>query len=195
MTDRIFALNHDYAKTNTWNAAYKVPEVFLLLSEEGATYIPTHIGFYAGRGFMIKRTGLQSIAEYMGVPKGEIRKTLLDYAKAAKEGKDEFGKEQFLCVPKLNGDGDDNKDEEDLVMYVGKVVPVLHYCMGGIKIDTQARALASDGSPIPGLYAVGEVSGGVHGENRLAGNSLCECVVFGRIVGQAISSCRQSGKL
>lgn len=62
--------------------------------------------------------------------------------------------------------------------------------MGGVRIDRDGRALGefveSDGvaSPIPGLFAAGEVTGGVHGVNRLAGNSLLECVVLGRLAGQ-----------
>jgi flavocytochrome c len=81
------------------------------------------------------------------------------------------------------------KDRSGLPMHdvpywlVGEVTPVVHYTMGGIKIDDAGRVLRRDGSAIDRLYAVGEVSGGVHGENRLGGNSLLECTVFGRIIG------------
>merc|ERR1712190_526631 len=61
-----------------------------------------------------------------------------------------------------------------------------HYCMGGLEIDTDSAVLStSTGKAIPGLYAAGEVAGGVHGNNRLGGNSLLDCVVFGRVAGQA----------
>merc|ERR1711972_1116811 len=63
--------------------------------------------------------------------------------------------------------------------------PVIHYCMGGLEIDTDSAVLGPNGTAIPGLYAAGEVAGGVHGNNRLGGNSLLDCVVFGRVSGKA----------
>jgi len=62
--------------------------------------------------------------------------------------------------------------------------PSVHYTMGGLRIDETARVIDVFGKPIPRLYAAGEVCGGVHGANRLGGNSLAECVVFGRIAGK-----------
>jgi len=55
--------------------------------------------------------------------------------------------------------------------------------MGGLRIDEKARVIDVFGKPIPRLYAAGEVCGGTHGNNRIGGNSLAECVVFGRIAG------------
>jgi predicted heme/steroid binding protein len=103
---------------------------------------------------------------------------LEDYQASAARGYDEFGKHVFNGVPA--------KDFDREVFYAGKVTPVLHYCMGGIAIDAEGNVLNSDGEIIPGLHAVGEVSGGVHGVNRLGGNSLLECTVFGTIVGQKL---------
>lgn len=54
---------------------------------------------------------------------------------------------------------------------------------GGVAINAEGQALDANGVPVPGLFAAGEVSGGVHGANRLGGNSLLECVVFGRRAG------------
>merc|ERR1719265_570488 len=69
--------------------------------------------------------------------------------------------------------------------YVAIITPVIHYCMGGLEIDTDSAVLGPQGKAIPGLYAAGEVAGGVHGNNRLGGNSLLDCVVFGRVAGKA----------
>ena len=74
-------------------------------------------------------------------------------------------------------------DESEAFYFVGQVTPVVHYTMGGVRVDSHGRVLKVDGSVIPNLFAVGEVAGGVHGENRLGGNSLLECTVFGRIIG------------
>lgn len=73
--------------------------------------------------------------------------------------------------------------------YAGQVTPVVHFCMGGLRINTNGQILRrANGAPIPGLYAAGEVTGGVHGANRLGGSSLLECVVFGRKIAQALLS-------
>merc|ERR1719238_1758884 len=72
------------------------------------------------------------------------------------------------------------KDQE---FYVAIITPVIHYCMGGLEIDENSACVDSKGKAIPGLYAAGEVAGGVHGNNRLGGNSLLDCVVFGRVAG------------
>ena len=177
ITDKVLSLNEEYAKTKQWNADQPAPQIYLLLSEEGANTILKHIEFYAWKGFLVKVTGIEAVAEYMGVPQGVVQSTLEDYQQVAARGEDTFGKTRFVAVPKTT---------DDAVLYVGKVTPVLHYCMGGVTIDPQGRVLDESGNPIPNLHACGEVAGGLHGENRLAGNSLCECVVFGRIVAQSI---------
>merc|ERR1712048_342209 len=68
--------------------------------------------------------------------------------------------------------------------YVAIITPVIHYCMGGLEIDVNSMCMDSNGKGINGLYAAGEVAGGVHGNNRLGGNSLLDCVVFGRVAGR-----------
>merc|ERR1712019_236414 len=68
--------------------------------------------------------------------------------------------------------------------YVAIITPVIHYCMGGLEIDVNSACIGANGKPIAGLYAAGEVAGGVHGNNRLGGNSLLDCVVFGRVAGK-----------
>ena len=68
--------------------------------------------------------------------------------------------------------------------FVAIITPVIHYCMGGLEVTADAEVISKSGV-IPGLYAAGEIAGGVHGNNRLGGNSLLDCVVFGRVAGKA----------
>ncbi len=63
------------------------------------------------------------------------------------------------------------------------VAPAPHTSLGGVVIDTRCRVLRPDGTPIPGLFAAGEVTGGVHGLNRIGGNAGTEVLVFGKIAG------------
>lgn len=68
------------------------------------------------------------------------------------------------------------------------MTPVLHYTMGGLQIDSESRVIDTSGKPIAGLFAAGEVAGGVHGANRLGGSSLLGCVVFGRVSGDSAAA-------
>merc|ERR1712217_93770 len=67
--------------------------------------------------------------------------------------------------------------------YVAIITPVIHYCMGGLETSVLGECV-KDGKPLPGLYVAGEAAGGVRGNNRLGGNSLLDCVVFGRVAGR-----------
>lgn len=130
-----------------------------------------------------KVNDIDELAAVTGVNAPMVRQALGDYAIAAEEKKDEFGKTVFPVVFKA---------EEPL--YFSTITPSIHYTMGGLEIDADARVLRqSDGKPIPGLFAAGEVTGGVHGDNRLGGNSLLECVVFGRIAAQNAAKGIQTG--
>ena len=68
------------------------------------------------------------------------------------------------------------------------VAPAPHTSLGGLVIDTHCRVLRTDGTPIPGLFAAGEVTGGIHGFNRIGGNAGTETLVFGRIAGEEAAS-------
>jgi fumarate reductase flavoprotein subunit len=76
-----------------------------------------------------------------------------------------------------------------------EIRPGVHYTMGGVAIDTRTRVLRQGGTVIPGLFAAGEVTGGVHGANRLGGNSISETVTFGRIAGnEAVRLAKRDGR-
>lgn len=148
----------------------------LVLSSGASKEIQWHCNHYIGRGVMKKFNNLKEIAQEMGITYDKLSSTIDEYNQCASKNFDKYGRKYFNNTPI-------NKDE---LFHVSIVTPVVHYVMGGIKISAKCEALAGQ-TPIQGLYAAGEVAGGVHGKNRLGGNSLAECVVFGRIAGKYAS--------
>ncbi|WP_305134266.1 FAD-binding protein, partial [Parasutterella excrementihominis] len=69
--------------------------------------------------------------------------------------------------------------------YATPRAPSIHHTMGGLQISTNAQVLDKKGKPIPGLYAAGEVTGGIHGSNRLGGNATADVLTFGRIAAKS----------
>ena len=69
--------------------------------------------------------------------------------------------------------------------YATPRAPSIHHTMGGLQISTNAQVLDKNGKPIPGLYAAGEVTGGIHGSNRLGGNATADVLTFGRIAAKS----------
>jgi flavocytochrome c len=179
IADKMMSHDAHYAETKQWDPKAPVPTFYLVLSASAAKKGHTHVDLYSHKALLQKVEGVIALAEAMDISKMTLVTTLQNYQRNANDGVDEFGKTLFRGVPI-----DDLSNES---FYVGKVIPVLHYCMGGITIDTEGNVLSKHGEIIPGLYGAGEVTGGVHaGNNRLGGNSLLECAVFGSIVGNII---------
>lgn len=65
-----------------------------------------------------------------------------------------------------------------------KTAPAVHHTMGGLEINTKAQVMNKNAQPIEGLYAAGEVTGGIHGSNRLGSVAMTDITVFGRIAGE-----------
>ena len=68
--------------------------------------------------------------------------------------------------------------------YAIEITPAIHYAMGGLKFNAKTQVINTEGKPIEGLFAAGETTGGLHGKNRLGGNSVSETITFGRIAGE-----------
>jgi flavocytochrome c len=145
----------------------------LVLNSKASKEIEWHCKHYVGRGVMLQFPTGAALAKEMGITEKALQETFEKYNAVAKSGKDEFGKKFFHNTPF------DVKDQ----FHVALVTPVVHYCMGGLQISPDAAVLNKQNKPIAGLWATGEVCGGVHGKNRLGGNSLLDCVVFGRVSG------------
>jgi flavocytochrome c len=146
----------------------------LILNGAGGKEIEWHCKHYMGRGLMKRFESGEALAKEIGVSPQVLSETFNKYNEGAKANKDPFGKKYFHNLPfKMN-------DE----FYVSIVTPVLHFCMGGLEINPECEVLNNGNHhTIPGLFAAGEVAGGVHGANRLGGSSLLGCVVFGRVAG------------
>ncbi|KAI9266521.1 FAD binding domain-containing protein [Phascolomyces articulosus] len=140
--------------------------------------------FYAKKGLFVQCHGLEELAKYLQVDLAHLKDEFTRYDMHVVERKndtsintvpDSFGKTVFP-----------NPITYDGMYWVAIITPCVHYTMGGLAINTKAAVLSSKThAPIPGLYAAGEVTSGVHGHNRLAGNSLLECVVYGRTAGRS----------
>lgn len=178
VTDKMFSHDSDFEQSKTWNVSSEVPTFSLVLSSSAAEGAKKHVDHYLNKGLLFKLEGIKALAKWMDLPVPMVKATMQEYQRDAKTGNDEWGKTSFSGVPQ------DNLSNE--VFYAGTVTPVLHYCMGGLTIDKDGSVLDEDKNIIPGLHAAGEVSGGVHGDNRLGGNSLLECTVFGTIVGKKV---------
>ena len=172
--------SHDiyYNESKTWNITRDIPVFSLVLSSSAAEGARKHVDHYLNKGLLRKIEGAESLANWMNVSTPELLGSLRQYQRDAKTGHDEWGKTSFSGVP--------STDLSSETFFAGTVTPVLHYCMGGLTIDELGNVIDEDDNVIPGLHAAGEVSGGVHGDNRLGGNSLLECTVFGSIVGKKI---------
>lgn len=142
-------------------------------------------GFYAGvlelknkedlikKKYLYEADTLEELAKKAGLDAKGLKETVARYNKLVESGKDtDFEKDEleqkieagpFYCVP---------------------LSPTIHHTMGGITINSNAQVLNNNGKVIKNLYAAGEVTGGIHGTNRIGGNALTDCVVFGRIAGK-----------
>ncbi|KAH7397356.1 FAD binding domain-containing protein [Pyrenochaeta sp. MPI-SDFR-AT-0127] len=143
--------------------------VQLVLDEGTYTAAKSHIDFYIFKGLM-KKTTISELGS-------EAFASISQYAQiVAKAATDSYHRTTIAHWSLKD-------PTTDSIVYVGTVTPVVHFTMGGVLINEKSEVLKEDNERIQGIWAAGEVTGGVHGGNRLGGSSLLECVVFGRIAG------------
>ena len=127
-----------------------------------------------GRAY--KADTLEDLAKQIGVEPENLVKAVEAFNASVDGAEDEFGRTLFM-------------DKLDTApFYAGKRVPTVHHTMGGIKITPETRVVDQNGEIIKGLFAAGEVTGGIHGSNRLGGNALADVHTFGRIAGATAAS-------
>ena len=129
---------------------------------------------YIKKGFTTQGETYEDLAKALGMDEAAFAETMNTWNGYVEAKNDpEFGRTSFANP--LN----------TAPYYAIKVTAGVHHTMGGLKINPAAEVLTEDGSAIAGLFAAGEVTGGVHGANRLGGNAVADFVVFGRIAAQS----------
>lgn len=128
-------------------------------------------------GVIYKADTIEGLAEQIGCSPDVLEATINSYNKCVDQGKDEeFGKNVF------------DMKIQTAPFYACPSRPSVHHTMGGLEINEVAQVVDQSGNVIPGLFAAGEVTGGIHGGNRLGGNAIADCFVFGKIAGQTAAS-------
>ncbi|MDR3670724.1 MAG: flavocytochrome c [Holophaga sp.] len=147
----------------------------LIVGEEAALLYP-NLGQCLKRKAVRRYDSLEALASDQAIDLAALGATLQHYNQGIGDGKDrEFSKplglhKRYPVLPPF---------------YLVRLRPKIHYCNGGLQINVDAQVLDIERhQPIPGLYAAGEVTGGVHGACRLGGTAITECLVFGRIAGR-----------
>lgn len=155
----------------------------LVLNSQSEKRLEFHIKHYTQRSLLRTISG-KALAEEIGVSFEKLRESISDYNSFANGEKvDPSGKKFFPTTP--------YDMEQNNTYHVAFIARVLHFTMGGVKINEKCQVVHQkdgDEEVFQGLYAAGEVAGGVHGHNRLGGSSLLACVVFGRLAADQASS-------
>ncbi|MCL1063762.1 flavocytochrome c [Shewanella benthica] len=128
---------------------------------------------YIGLGIVPTADSLVKLGKLENIDGKALTETVARYNSLVTSGKDtDFGRPN---LPRALNEGN---------YYAVEVTPGVHHTMGGVKIDTKAEILDAKKQVIPGLYGAGEVTGGLHGANRLGGNAISDIITFGRLAGE-----------
>lgn len=132
------------------------------------------VEFYDHIGLVKTGTDLETLATATGLDAATLKQTVADWNQAVANHHDAA----------FNRTTGMDRDIAAGPFYSIHIAPAVHYTMGGIAINPATQVLNQDERPIAGLFAAGEVVGGLHGNNRIGGNSIAETVIFGRQAGQ-----------
>lgn len=136
------------------------------------------VEFYDHIGLVKTATSLEELAGLADITTDELVKTVADWNQAVSQHVDQmYGRKTGM-----------DRAIDQGPFYAIHIAPAIHYTMGGIKINEKTQVINTAGQIIAGLFAAGEVAGGLHGNNRIGGNSIAETVIFGRQAGQQVFS-------
>ena len=149
----------------------------MLVFDQGVRESLSAIESYIRADLVTEAANLAELAALLEIPADRLGATVAAYNEAAVAGTDrEYGRASFA------------RTLDRAPFYAVEVGPAVHHTMGGIEIDVDARVIGEGGAPVPGLFAAGECTGGVHGANRLGGNALADIITFGRIAGRSAAA-------
>ncbi|MCA0384782.1 MAG: flavocytochrome c [Firmicutes bacterium] len=146
---------------------------FLIL-DSGVEERLASVSKYKKMGLLTEGATIAELAEKLGLDPVVLEETVTSYNTYFKNQNDEEFGRRVLAGEIAKGP-----------FYAVEVAPAIHHTMGGIKINDQAQVLNTSSEVVPGLFAAGEVTGGIHGGNRIGGNAVADIVVFGRIAGSS----------
>ena len=158
---------------------------YLLESGDGSLYADIHdpawrsadgftFDYLSDNGYIVWDETLDGLAAKLDMNPATLQATVDAFNEAVETGSDEFGRTLFSC-----------KLENGPWVATPRQV-CIHHTMGGLTIDTAGHVMSADGDKIDGLYAAGEVTGGIHGGNRLGGNAVVDTVVFGKLAADSL---------
>lgn len=163
-------------KEQTGSAAYQFCDEAQVKLSGVAEHHADEVNYLYNNKLLVKADTIKEAADFFGIDAAELEKTVEKYNQYARDGKDlEFNKRGKLTPFEAKGP-----------FYIMKAVPAVHHTMGGIKIDENARVINTKGEVIKGLYGAGEVTGDIHGTNRLGSDAIADITVFGRVAGQSV---------
>jgi fumarate reductase flavoprotein subunit len=152
--------------------AQKGKTAFLIFDDEIRKSLSMIEGYFHLK--LVKEGGsIEELATAVNVPTESLKATLATYNKAYEAKNDTEFKRADMARPVMTPK-----------FYAIQVQPGVHYTMGGLKVNCDSMVIDKKGQQIKGLYAAGEGTGGVHGTNRLGGNSISQTITFGRIAGR-----------
>lgn len=127
-------------------------------------------------GVFYKADTLEEIAEHFGINAENLVETMEKYNHGIETNTDEFGRVTSMVTM------------EEGPWFILEGVVSVHHTMGGVEINEEAQVIDIEGNIIPGLYAAGEVTGGIHGNNRVGTCAIADITVFGRIAGRSAAA-------
>lgn len=160
------------------NAITALPEhsAYLILDQGIRDHVKA-IEFYDKVGLVVYGETIEDLAKKINVDPSNLKQTVATWNQAVENHDDaEFGRTTGM-----------DRGITNPGFFAIHIAPAIHYTMGGIHITPKTQVLDGNGDIIKGLFAAGEVAGGLHGNNRVGGNSIAETIVFGRQAGQQVA--------